>query len=240
MRKILCAVAVLGFAASASFAAFGTVSSSVFVASATITDVGTVAMSATLSSGSQLTWSGITLGTTKWKGADNYIVLNSTVTTATGGIQIYTDNRTHSVQVSTMAAVPGGLVNAAARTQTLPLCWRIVDVTTTTAIQQGAAGYPDRLWDTKTGDQYPCYIWMKDKATASVANGGTLPWATSASFVPGEPYITMKDSVNGVMHAEITYAAMPSPDYIYVGANFLGAAGGSSYSGKIVIEAFNE
>lgn len=240
MRKILCAMALVGFAASASFAAFTPVSSSLFVASATITDVGTVAMSATLSSGSQLTWSGISLGTTKWKGADNYIVLNSTVTAATGGIQIYTDNRTHAVQVSTMAAVPGGLVNAAVRTQTIPLCWRIVDVTTTTAIQQGAAGFPDRLWDTKTGDQYPCYVWMKDKATASLSNGGTLPWASTPSFVPGEAYVTMKDAVNGVMHAEMTYAFMTSPDYVYVGANFGNAAGGSSYSGKIVVESFTE
>jgi hypothetical protein len=241
-RLFVLTVAVVAGLSSMAFAAFTRVGTlSTYTASAT-TSGGTVSMSVSLSAGTSLTWSSVTPGQTHWKVADNYISIHSTITNATGGIQVYTDNVSIGFS-GTGTANPAGLVDATNTTQTLPMCWRIVDVSTTSlTIMQGANAhnaqgvltwYPDRLYSNEIGVEYPCFLWMKDLNTKTIA--GT----TTTAFVPGDDYCTMKNAY-GIQHAEATWGKTPSPDCIYLGADFSNALGSRTYNAKVCIEAFTE
>ena len=238
MRKLFVAVLAVGlvFAMRAqSFAAFTSVSASSVTASITFTGLGSVNMGITWSAGSAFTWASPvpTIGTTTWQVADQYIILASTITQSTGGIQIYTDNY-HAI-VSTerytgAAANAAGLVCLSSTTQTLPMCWRVVAVSTGT--QTIVAGTDGKLYLTQEGGQagqYPCFLWMTDK--------GNTGWYN------GESYAEIKDGTFGLQTAEATWSTgVPSPVCVYVGANFATAttsAGGTTYKTTTLrLEAF--
>jgi len=177
-------------------------------------------------------------------GAANYLVLQSTLTDATAGIQIYTDNKNAgaSIVYPTVAGDsqnPAGLVTISTTVATLPMCWRLTDNTTgALTIAQGAPSFPDRLYVTELGNAFPCFFWMEDKST--VAN----PDTHTAAFANSDDYITVKDAARGGHFAEgNNWGAMASPDYIYLGANFSNAvqsAAGVNYGANIKIEAFTE
>ena len=241
--------AVMMFSAGAAMAA--SISKSTVTASVAFTDlVGQVSMSlefmnlnSSIGDGTttQMWWdtSAITLGVTQWRRADSYIVLHTTITSANGAVQVYTDN-THAsaapkytgVGISTNAAGLVGLdplgLDLTASSKTLSMCWRVTDaVATSTTIAQGAPGKPDRLYSTELGNAYPCFEWMKDAATMGFANG--------------EDYVTVKDANRGIQHAESTWAYASSPDYLYFGALFTGAVTPRIYrTSRLMIEAFTE
>lgn len=234
MRKLLVAVLALGLVAAMkapSFAAFASVRISTFTASTTFSGTGSVNMSASLIGGSSLSWSGVTIGTTKWKASDVYVQVHSTITASGGGIQIYTDNRNGTVVAERYSGTgnPAGLVSLSSTTATIPMCWRIVTVSTTSlTIQQGAPGFPDRLWASELGNGYPCFVWMMDTGTAG--------------FLNALDYVTVRDALRGIQHAEATWAATTiSPAYIYIGADFTLATTPNTYrTTTLRIEAFTD
>ncbi len=229
---------LIAAASTSVFAAFQSISRSTVTAGVKFTLAGQVSMSIQLmnlngGTTTQIWWdpAQITIGQTQWRRADAYILLNSTITAATGGIQIYTDNKASDANPQyTGTGNPAGLVAQEDTSATpLSMCWRITDVSTTTlTIRRGAPGYPDRLWAQELGDQYPCFLWMKDKNTPGFQNG--------------EDYVTVKEAARGLHHSEGDWGTgVPSPDYIYIGADFTNALTPRTYkTSTLRLEAFTE
>lgn len=222
MRKLfvavftLCIVAVMGSASFADSITVSTMTASVTFFSQGVVNVGFDLMNLTGGPTTQIWWdpAKIIVGTPDWVGAGAYIVLYSTLTELNSGIEIYTDNMASDanpqyaggVQTSTGAANPAGLVDANTTTNALRMCWRVAfNPLTQLNIMQIAPGYPMRLWDLSTGDQYPCYLWIMDKGT----------YAYSSNL----DYRTIRDS-RGIQHGEATWCVTGSPVYVYFGATF--------------------
>lgn len=218
-------------------AAFTSKSKTTLTATVALTTQGQIAASCELrnlngSPATQVSWDAtkITPTQTKWLSANTYIILHSTLTDSTGGVQIYTDNKAAgAVPMYAGSDNPAGLVgNGSLTKKTLPMCWRAVDVSTTSlTIVQGAPNFPDRIWSQECGDAYPCWLWMKDKGTSGFTNG--------------EDYVIVKDALRGLQTAEAGYGFSASPDYIYFGANFSTIVTPSTYStNQLIVEAFSE
>jgi hypothetical protein len=116
------------------------------------------------------------------------------------------------------------------------MCWRIINITTTTAIVQGT---DNELYSPDYGGQdskYPCWMWMMDKSTkVNVAAG------VKNDFANGDDYVTVKDAVRGIHHASgNNWLKTTSPDNIYVGANFGYALSGRTYNTTVRVELFTE
>jgi hypothetical protein len=162
----------------------------------------------------------ITLGgTTKWRRADAYIVINSTIE-GSGGIQIYTNN------VSTSGAVlPAGLV-ANDQQSALPLCWRIWG---------DLLSEPDLLIQRSAdmahlqNNGWSVFMWIADKNEQNFSNGSA--------------YITVKNA-NG-LHVDDNPAdfyawwGAATYSYLYIGADFSAAATPRTYkTTDLTLEAF--
>ena len=239
MRRLLTLVLALGLIAAmktASFAAFNTMGISTMAASVSFVGQGVVNIEAdlyNLSGGAttQIWWNtnSITVGATLWQSATSYVVLHSTITNSAGGIQIYTDNKgTGANPAYTGIGNPVGLISMSTTTKALPMCWRIVAVSTTSlTIVQGS---DNKLYSSEEGGQagsFPCFLWMIDKSSGAFANS--------------EDYVTIKDAVRGIQFAEATWGAAGSPNYIYFGANFQYASIPDTYrTTTLRIEAFHD
>jgi hypothetical protein len=178
--------------------------------------------------GSTLTWSGVTVGSTRWKAADQYIEVKNDYYGSSWGLQIYTDNKASNASPKyTGTGNPVGLVNTTTTTVALPLAWRIVDVTTSTvSVMQGEATHPTRIWESQLGNQYPCYNWMIDKS--------------SGSFTNSADNVTAWD-IRGIQHAESTWGGAMSPNYVYIAADFTNALTPATYTTrKLVLELFHD
>jgi hypothetical protein len=124
------------------------------------------------------------------------------------------------------------------------MCWRVVQAATSTFITQSAA---NNLYDLHLSTGFFCYIWMLDKATgpggSSFATvGGVAPWAGQVGGFSNEgEYQDVVDSEYGAQIGAMTTGIyLNSPVIVYVGANFVNAVGGTTYTGNIVLECFNE
>ncbi|MFC1500931.1 hypothetical protein ACFL58_00580 [Elusimicrobiota bacterium] len=218
-----------------SYAAVTSVSKSTSTAVASLTGTGNVSMSIELlnltgGSTTQIYWNtaGIDLGTTTWRRSDSYILLHATFTSATGGVQIYTDNKDGAadpqyVGVSTAA----GLVCVSSPTANpLPTCWRIVATSTDTlTIEETGVS---SLYSTEIGAGYLCFLFMKDVSVPG-------------NFSDGDDDVTVVDWARGIHHSEGEWGQESTPFYIYIGANFNGAEAGKVYKcSTLLIEAFTE
>ncbi|MCX5778427.1 MAG: hypothetical protein NTU66_04330 [Elusimicrobia bacterium] len=201
----------------------------------------------------QITWSNVNLGSTKWKAADQYIELNLDCYMPNWGIQIYTDNTNTLTGANPLyvgGGNPAGLVGystmtVTASSQTLPMCWRITDSTITVpSIQQGAPSYPDRLWDANTSTTtsiakaYPCFFWLKDQKTPD----NPLTVGINEAFSNSDDYVTVWSS-GGIHHAEGANwgGGCYSPNYIYLGANFSNGLTPRTYkTNELTLELFND
>jgi hypothetical protein len=194
------------------------------------------------STAANLTWSGVTLGTTKWLAADQYIqlqtdyydVVMSSMSGRTWGIEIYTNNKSAGASPRyTGTGNPAGLVSITTTTQVLPMCWRIVDVSTTSLsiVQAGPSPdiqhlYSSELGGYKNGAGFPCFLWMKDKNTAG--------------FIDSDDYITVWDA-RGIQYAETARGGALPPNYIYLGADFTSALTPGIYdTGTLTLELFHD
>lgn len=164
----------------------------------------------------------------RWMVSDQYLAVYCQPNMANWGIQIYTDNKAPDANPKyTGVGDPVGLVNTSTTTRTLPLAWRVVDVTTTSvSIIQGTPLYPGRLWVTECGNEYPCFLWMNDKS--------------SGTFTNSVEYNTVWDS-RGIQQAEASWSAAESPNYIYIAADFGTATTPNLYTtNKLTVELFHD
>jgi len=181
---------------------------------------------------SSFTWSGIDLGNTKWKAADQYIEVKTDYYDHTWGMQIYTDNEAANANPKyTGTGNPAGLVKSDATTIDLPLAWRVTDSTTSAlTVQQGTSGFPDRLWVTEQGSGYPCFLWMLDKSS-SAFSGGKYNGAYTATVF----------DTRGIQQAEFTWSGAQSPNCVYIAADFSNAVTPATYTtNKLTVELYHE
>lgn len=242
---MLCAVSAVAFAD------FSSIARTTYTAEITFTSTGTVALEAriynlngTEPAQQKITWdeSDITLGQTEWMRARQYVKLSSTITVIGGGIQVYTDNCAADANprfyvVNPTSFNPVGLIKNSTRDKGLKMCWRLTDNTTDTltinSVMQGTAV---KLYNPDLGSTYPCFLWMKDRSCPDLP---TTP--ENDAFANGEDYVTMLEEYRGAQHAEGTWAPMASPNYLYLGANFVDAAAPETYrTSALRIEAFVE
>lgn len=218
----------LGLGVASSWADFTSVDKKTVPASVSFTEAGVVSVGvqakniADNSNAAGLGWSGVTIGATGWKMADQYIQLTSVLTQSGSAIQFFTDNKNNTPAYSG-TGVAAGLVDNTNTTVTLPLAWSIKDDTSTPAV----AADPNNTGDLNS------FQWKFAKDPGS---SGT------AKLVNGEDYARAKDSAKG-MHfgqAPSEYAPTVSPDVIYVETDFTGAVTPRSYNGTIRLEAFTE
>lgn len=225
----------------------GTIDMSVvFISSKTLLDAAGNPAEPTVAT--TLNWEGVSAGQQRWWLADTQIILHSTITSATGGIQIYSDNTDPLIagtgfdsMITTVS--PAGLVGfdppaaggPLVKKAPLPMCWRITDEPinhSSYTIRQGAIGYPSRLWAEATGDQYPAFHWLVDKSTFTLPGSTIINGSNAAKLIDGD---------DGIQHAEATWGwTKGSPDYIYIGANFAQAKTPRVYKVKLTIESFTE
>lgn len=267
MRRFLEAIiafCIICFVSAYAFAEFASVMKSNLTATVTFTDSGSSQSSAISMhielknrlNNNSTTWiwwdaSQIKKGETDWRIADSYIVLYSTITNSTAGIQIYTDNKAPDADPKFTGtgpfANPAGLVAVdSPNIDPLPLCWRVVDVSTNTLdivqvnrtdgnVTTSSLYCP--AFETASNPQdysYPCFFWMKDRYTPS------MPQYATTVFENGEDYITVKDA-NGIHHAGgYNWGQTQSPDCIYIGAKFENVNYGMYKTSTIRIEAFTE
>jgi len=226
MRKLfaavltLCLVSVMGPALFAGSITVSSMTASVAFSGTGVVNVGLQLMNITGGTTNQIWWDptkiiGDIPGA--WVGAGAYIVLSSTLTATGCGIEIYTDNLAVDANpqsslppmISSGAANPAGLVDMHDGTNTLGTCWRVAFTPLSSVnIIQGTLDktFPLRLWDTSTGDQYPCYLWMMDRNTYG--------------FADGIDYVTIRDANRGIQHGEATWCATGATVYLYFGATF--------------------
>lgn len=174
---------------------------------------------------SQMTWSGIVPGTTQWACADQYIEITTDYHYPGWGIQIYTDNTNATASPRyTGTGNPVGLVDASTTTQVLPMCWRVVDVSTNTLGIQQTADY--HLYSPQLGTGYNCWLFMMDKGTSGYADGSDD--------------VTVWD-IRGIHSSESGFTGAMSPNYVYIGANFATALTPRTYhTNKLTVEVFYE
>ncbi|MFC1500935.1 hypothetical protein ACFL58_00600 [Elusimicrobiota bacterium] len=183
---------------------------------------------------SQITWSNVEnvlTSTNPWKAADQYVEMMLDYYKPGWGIQIYTDNLHASATPQyTGSGDPAGLIDASSTTIRMPMCWRMVDVTTDT--YNMVEGTDNKIYGTAFGGQdsiYPCFLWMKDRGTT----GADI-------FVDGEDAVTVWDN-RGIQHAEGTWGGAVSRNYIYLGAKFENAVTPRTYkTSMLIIELFYE
>jgi len=246
-RLLLLLTGILIFTAG-SLMAFDSVSRSTFTATVNLTNQGFIAMSATInnldgSPASEITWdpNEVALGQTSWLRAKQYVVLEATITASSSGIQVYTDNCAADASpqfyiLNPTSANPAGLVRDDLRDRTLKLCWRLTDKPTDSlTITQGS---DNCLYSNELGGEasnFRCFLWMKDHSTPDI------PASNTVAFHDGEDYVTAWEENRGNQVAEGTWFHCDSPNYMYFGANFLGAASPATYKTSTMrIEAFIE
>jgi hypothetical protein len=208
------------------FADFQSQSISTFTAEATVTG-GELAMSIEIRDRSDdvlvssLTWN-VAAGS-GWRLADQYILLHSTLTLS-GGIRIYTDNAANDANPkfggSFGTGNGAGLIDTTTNTIVLPLAWLIKD-------DKG---------DPTTGDPWSNTSWFyfKDQSQSNFWEKGTPA---------DKDYSTVAKAGYGIHYGQDPgeYSPAPSPNYVYIQANFTNAIGGRTYrTTTLRIELFSE
>lgn len=175
-----------------------------------------------------------------WKTAGQYIKIEVEPNLSQWGIQIYTDNAASDANPkytgSTITANCAGLIDTVLTSKRIPLCWRLTDNTTNSiTIVQGS---DNKLYSTELGGQssnFPCFLWMKDIKTPDI------PGENTTRFIDSEDYVTVKEGMRGAHYSEGEWAALQSPDYIYIGAKFASALTPREYkTNKLTLEFFRE
>ncbi len=156
-----------------------------------------------------------------WTLADQYILLHSTLTQS-GGIRIYTDNNAADANPRYGGSFGenngAGLISTSSNTAFLPMAWLI----------------QDNVSNPQTGDPQTSYSWFyfKDRSQTNFwSNADTRDYSTVARAGYGYHFAQGPDN----------YGAMPSPNPIYIEANFVNAVGGWTYrTTTLRIELFSQ
>lgn len=186
-----------------------------------------------------LTWTGVTLGVTGWKAADNHLEVTYLLP-AGGGISMNTQNADDAV----------GLIGAT-DDQALPMAWRIVnqDSEVSADIYEYVYSEVDDAVDyNEDGDMldyigklthaavepawadvYATWVWMLDGPVSEM----------SAADPPNVTY-SSPITVSGIQHAEMSWGTWGgSPDYIGIAVNFTSARP-QAFSTNLQVELYSE
>ncbi len=169
---------------------------------------------------SSITWTGITYGDS-WEAARQYAALNITATYVSWGLQVYTDNQGAGADPAyTGDDSPAGLIGVSNADTKLNMSWNILANTTDYAeLNFEVAPIEDGLgWGWK---------WMKDKS--------------ADDFISGEYYITVWNQ-DGILWGEEAgeRGPEPSPNYMYLGANFTGASAQEYKTNRLMLEFYTD
>ncbi len=173
-----------------------------------------------------LSWSGVIVGTTNWRVAEEYIQLDSDFTGTGWGIQIYTDNT--AVDADPQWTGTGdskcGLLATDDASRRLELSWIISD-DLVTDLDGSDAGMPE-----SEVSGIGSWKWMKDSADTG-----------AYAFSPGEYFVTAWNE-NGILWGQDAAERSPAVDtttYIYIGANFTTATTPRTYqTSKLTLELY--
>jgi hypothetical protein len=197
---------------------------------------------------SLVTWTGVDPETTNWKIADQFLLLNATVTDSGGGIKIYTDNTAPDANPRFIPPVPGtpnnqanfaaGLLNASTPTTSappLPMAWsikansRIIeggDVNTGIGAADPQTGSGDAVFNNR-------FQWlnMTDEYNWAAGvdfngDGDSNDPGDAAPLALDAPFVTMINKVG--IHfgqADSEFGAHPdgANSFVYLEANFAGS-----------------
>lgn len=201
-----------------------------FTASVNLAGLGQVTFSAEVrnisndAAASALGWTGVVLNTTQWKLSDQYVLLNSVITTDGAQLLIYTDNLTATPSYTgTSTSTAAGLVDNTDRTKTLPLAWRVVDTKAQapTAVNPNAPGGAGFGWFFLTDKSAPAPITPDFAAYRTLANTSGLHMGIGAA---GEQF----------------YDPIVSPNFIFIQSNFATAIGRTYSTNKIILESVTQ
>lgn len=208
------------------FAVFASVTKTTSIAQADLTGAGVVQMSILLkrlsdnSTTTQVFWTGVTLPAS-WVRSGAYVQLNSTITVAGGGIQIYTDNKAADanptftprggVNPGDPGSNPAGLVDETTTSKRLPMAWSIKDTTSTapTADNPNSGGADSFQW-----------LFMKDKQTPTIASENTTVFTNGEAFVTVKRIVDNGESGIHFGQSPTEFGAAPHPDFIYFEADY--------------------
>ena len=176
-----------------------------------------------------------------WVIANDYIQLDTQMTDTGDGIQIYTDNTSADASpkytgiISPTTQTPAGLIDLSATDQKLPTAWSIVNPVNSPGV------VPPALDPNNGGFQW---FFHDDKAQVTNNQGALF-------FQNGDPYMTVVNQncigVNPTTpcihygQSPFQFGAGPTPNRIFIEANFQNAMGGDTYrTTAIRIEAFTQ
>jgi hypothetical protein len=237
--KGLAALALTVIVAGYSHAAFTSVTKNTFSAGAILSGAGTVSMTTSVkdrvsnAGAASLTWSshvapapgaGFLL-------ADQYIQLNTVMTTSTGGgVQIYTDNTNVAASPKFTGdktqATPAGLIGSADTTKKLPTAWEAVQSTSVVTASADPGTIAGSVW-----------LYHEDAAQVAILS------QNAAAFANADDFITVYKANAGVHFAQgpTQFGGFHSTDtsYIYTEADFSGATTPNTYAtNELIVEAF--
>jgi hypothetical protein len=261
--------------AGTSFAAFSSLGKS--TVTATVTTGGTPTVSTTLTiknvtapegaNQTEVTWTGVTAGSTEWKIAEQLLRLDTTITASNGGVQIYTDNKEAGANPKFVDATPldlnnpdsnpAGLVSVTDTGDTLSLAWAIKD---SSHVVEGAGPTGIRANDPNENNQCgrpdvaDAYQWlfMSDASSPAIdfnGDGDVLdtdpvadcPNPDTVAFVPGNTFSTMINR-NGFHFGQGPANFGGSPTgirYVYLQADFTPAFAQEQYkTNRLIVETF--
>lgn len=208
---------------------------------------------------SSVTWSNISSGQ-GWTMADRLLVLNSTVTDANGGVQIYTENTaadavpqfvdpTPAVKTNPDSAAAGLLQGNSGTTSTvLPVAWSIKSSTKQVGGGNPATGIgaADPNGNATGAANSSQWLFLTDRYDDQGIdynnNGNVTDPGDAAPFVDGMVYISMV-RVGGIhtgqSDTDIEGRADGLDSYVYFEANFQNAAAQTAYQTTAMrVEAF--
>jgi hypothetical protein len=202
-------------------------------ATAQLTGTGSVSMTVTVrrmsdnAAATDVAWTGVTLPT-GWKNADHYIQLDHSITSATGGIRIVTNNKGAGASPTYTGSdtTAGGLVDNTDPSKILPVAWTIKDTVVGSTGPVSAKPY-ETTDGAGTTPQFQ-WLYMTDVANTALAEGAA--------------YRTAVNSVGihfGGLDTE--FGAAASPNYVYLESNFTSAVTPRTYStNRLIVEAYTE
>jgi hypothetical protein len=171
-----------------------------------------------------------------WTLANQYVQLNTTLSTSGSGVQTYTNNAVAGANprytglISSYTQTPAGLVSESTTTQVIPTAW---EVTASTAGVNGAV-------DPGTGSISPnSYAWFYHEDHSQVA----VPSSNAGAFTNADPFITVVGAGNQIHYGQgPTQFGGPVPQsYVYLEANFTSALGGVTYqTSALTFELFTQ
>lgn len=196
----------------------------------------------------------------RWVRANQYIQIDAQPISIDGwGLQIYTDNAALSAvprfvdatpeKPNNVDSNPAGLVLEIPGQSTspfvLPMAWSVKETTTTAPNAFNPRVLPGGIAEGPDAFQW---VFMKDFRTPIIDTNGndvlTDP-VDGRAFLDGEPGVTIKNA-NGIQVTQGTPEGAPDfrpsygSDYLYLEADYAGAAVGLTYRTSITLEFYNQ